>query len=99
MAGGRAALEALANHPFDALLTDLGMPEISGIQLAEMARARGFVLPILLITGWGLELDPEKVRESGINDILPKPFDGEKLRSRLAAVMGRGNRGQELSVA
>ncbi len=84
VASGKAALEALAARRFDAVLTDLGMPEMNGLQLAERIRARGLTLPILLITGWGLELEAERVQEAGITDVLPKPFDGDQLRATLA---------------
>jgi PAS domain S-box-containing protein len=89
-ASGRAALAALESGRFDAVLTDLGMPEINGLQLAGMIRERGFALPILLITGWGLELEVEKVRAAGVTDVLPKPFDGDKLRAALAAIPALG---------
>jgi PAS domain S-box-containing protein len=84
--GGRAALEAIEAESFDAVLTDLGMPEINGLQLAETLRARGHIQPVLLITGWGLELESDRVQSVGVTDILPKPFDGEKLRAKLAAI-------------
>lgn len=84
--GGKAALDAIETEHFDAVLTDLGMPEINGLQLAEELRARGHTLPVLLITGWGLELESERVQTVGVTDILPKPFDGEKLRAKLAAI-------------
>ncbi len=84
---GAAALDALAARRFDAVLTDLGMPEMNGLQLAERIRARGLTLPILLITGWGLELETERVQEAGITDVLPKPFDGDQLRAALARLV------------
>jgi len=84
--GGKAALEAIDRDTFDAVLTDLGMPEINGLQLAETLRARGHTQPVLLITGWGLELETDRVQAVGVTDILPKPFDGEKIRAKLAAI-------------
>ncbi|MER3419317.1 MAG: hypothetical protein C4290_01780 [Chloroflexota bacterium] len=84
VASGAAALEALATRRFDAVLTDLGMPEMNGLQLAERIRALGLTVPILLITGWGLELETERMQEAGITEILPKPFDGDQLRAALA---------------
>jgi PAS domain S-box-containing protein len=84
--GGKAALEAIDKDSFDAVLTDLGMPEVNGLQLAETLRARGHTQPVLLITGWGLELETDRVQAVGVTDILPKPFDGEKLRAKLAAI-------------
>ncbi|MFN8557140.1 MAG: response regulator [Dehalococcoidia bacterium] len=82
--GGRAALDAVERERFDAVLTDLGMPEMNGVQLAEAIRARGGTMPILLTTGWGLELDVDEMRAAGITDILPKPFDIARLRAKLA---------------
>jgi CheY-like chemotaxis protein/two-component sensor histidine kinase len=82
----RAALNAIEGGRFDAVLTDLGMPEMNGLQLTEALRARGHTLPVYLITGWGLELDPDEVRRTGVTDILPKPFDATKLRALLASI-------------
>ncbi len=86
VAGGRAALAALDQGGFDAVLTDLGMPEINGLQLTEMIRDRGYTGPILLTTGWGMELEAERIHAIGVTDILPKPFDGERLRAKLAGL-------------
>lgn len=89
--GGRPALEAFERQPFDAVLTDLGMPEINGLQLTEELRSRGYTQPVLLITGWGFELEVDRVRALGVSGILPKPFDGEKLRAKLAAITAPPN--------
>lgn len=82
-ADGPAALRIMdAGHSFDVLLTDVVMPGMDGIQLAELVRARRPSTPVVLVTGYG---DDQRV--SGERWVLTKPFLasrlGETLRSAL----------------
>ncbi len=71
----------------DVVLIDLVMPEGGGEATRRILAERPELsVCVLLITGWGLELEAERVHESGVTDILPKPFDGERLRTKLAAI-------------
>lgn len=79
------ARAAAGRPPFDALLTDLGMPEMNGLQLIAALRAAGQALPCLLVTGWGAQLSDEDVRAAGARAVLPKPFSAADLRAALAA--------------
>jgi signal transduction histidine kinase len=80
----RAALERLASDPPDLLFTDLGMPAISGWDLAAQARALHPGLPVVLVTGWGHQLDPERVRESGVVGVVAKPYRIDDIRKAVA---------------
>ncbi|MBC7316914.1 MAG: response regulator, partial [Chloroflexi bacterium] len=61
VSSGREALTLLHEGSFDLLVTDLGMPDISGRQVAHEARALHPDLPIILTTGWGETITPEKL--------------------------------------
>ena len=68
-------------EPFSAVITDLGMPGMTGLALAaELKRLRH--VPVILLTGWADELDPED--NSPVDLVVSKPFTREKLIEALA---------------
>lgn len=73
-ADGYAALDALKRDPYDILITDLGMPGLSGLDLAGEAHEQNPAMPIAMITGWGTQLDQREMALKGIKAVLPKPF-------------------------
>ena len=73
-ASGREALEIFKQETFDLVLTDLGMPEMSGWEVAKYVKEKNPRVPVILITGWGAQLDDQKAKESGVDRILAKPF-------------------------
>ncbi len=58
----------------DIVLTDLGMPLKNGWEVAKWIKRELPHIPVVLVTGWGTNLDEEKVKESGIDMIIGKPF-------------------------
>ena len=94
---GPAALEAVEQRVPDLVLTDLGMPGMSGLDLADELRARWPELPVALVTGWGSTVDQERTRQAGIVQVLGKPFRMADVRGLLARVLrSRGPGGQPL---
>jgi PAS domain S-box-containing protein len=80
---GRIALDLLEHERFDLLITDLGMPDMSGRQVAQRARALCPGLPIILTTGWGETMTPEKLAEMRVAALLSKPFTFDELTATL----------------
>jgi CheY-like chemotaxis protein len=83
--GGREALEMLKAGPaVDLVLTDLGMPEVTGLDVARAIAAQWPELPVALITGWaeGLTLAPDDRKH--IVSVLPKPVTERAIRELLA---------------
>lgn len=74
-ADGAEALHKLQNTPgIDLVFTDLGLPGMSGYEVAqEMKRLRPDLL-VGLVTGWGATLDQQKAREHGVDLVVSKPF-------------------------
>jgi PAS domain S-box-containing protein len=86
-ASGREALALFAREPVDVVVTDLGMPGMTGLALALELRRRRPV-PIVLLTGWADELD--RASTPGVDVVLAKPFSREQLFAAIArAVPGR----------
>ena len=59
----------------DMVLTDLGMPLKNGWEVAKWVKTKIPQIPVILITGWGTNLDEEKIKESGVDLIIGKPFE------------------------
>ena len=88
---GREALAALGEEPFDAVLLDIVMPEVDGLEVLRTLKAdpRLWHIPVIVISG--LE-DTESVvscLELGADDYVQKPFDPVLLRARLNACLAR----------
>lgn len=72
---GAEGLEMLKGMEFDVLFTDLSMPGMNGWQVAERAKEIDPRIPIVLCTGWGVEVDQRLAEECGIDFIVAKPFE------------------------
>ena len=88
---GTAALEALHNDSFDALILDRMLPEMDGLQVLKQLRREGLTLPVLLLTALGTPNDKVEGLDAGADDYLAKPFDAEELCARLRALIRSRN--------
>ncbi len=86
---GEAGIDRLRREPFDALVLDLMLPDIDGLEVCRQVRARNDV-PILMLTARGDAADRIVGLEIGADDYLPKPFEPRELLARLKAVLRRG---------
>ena len=75
-----AALKSLEAQEFDILITDLGMPGMSGLDLARVAHENHPTMPIAMITGWGTQLNQDEVTANGVMAVLAKPFHLKEVR-------------------
>jgi len=80
---GLQGLARFQGGQFDVVLTDLSLPECSGLDVARSVKRLRPETPVVLITGWGHLLDPERLRESGVDLMLVKPFRLERVLSVL----------------
>ena len=85
---GPAAVAAVEERVPDLVMTDLGMPGMSGLDLADALHARWPDLPVALVTGWGPTVDPARARQSDIIQVLGKPFRMAEVREVLERVLG-----------
>ncbi len=72
--GGGEGIEIFKKGDFDLVFTDLGMPEVSGWQVAKAVKQINPSTPVVIITGWGTTLERSKIRESGVDLQIAKPF-------------------------
>jgi PAS domain S-box-containing protein len=71
--GGAEALTRLATTTVDLVLTDLGMPDVTGWEVARAAKARNPNLPVVLLTGWGDQAGAEAPQDVRVDRLLAKP--------------------------
>jgi CheY-like chemotaxis protein len=83
---GHAALAAAAEYRPDAVLMDIGLPEMDGYEVCRRIRSEpwGRDMVLIALTGWGHEEDKRRAREAGFDDHLTKPADLDELRRVLA---------------
>ena len=88
-ATGRGALDRLGRYGADAVVLDLGLPDIDGMEVLRTARDRGVVAPVLVVTGRSAVESRVAALDSGADDYLVKPFAFPELVSRLRALLRR----------
>ena len=76
---GNSALEILQTSNFDAIFTDVGMPGMSGWELAQAIRATNQVVPIAVITGWGEAVGSNEQKAAGVDWVVAKPFTADRI--------------------
>ena len=87
--GGTKGLELAAGQKFDAILLDLMLPEMNGIEVLRAVRRKGIATPVLLLTALGSLDDRVTGLNAGADDYLVKPFEFPELIARLQAVCRR----------
>jgi two-component system phosphate regulon response regulator OmpR len=85
---GRAGLERLTREAYDALVLDLMLPDMDGLEVCRQLRARSDI-PVLMLTARGEAMDRVVGLEIGADDYLPKPFEPRELLARLRAILRR----------
>jgi len=86
-----AAIAHIGREPVDLLFTDLQMPGMSGWDVARKARAARPDLPVVLVTGWGEEIDPAEARRRGVAAVVGKPFQAQHIL-RIVSVLLQADR-------
>ncbi|GAC1587657.1 MAG: two-component system response regulator MprA [Acidimicrobiales bacterium] len=92
-ADGQGALDELLHDPADAILLDVSMPGIDGLEVCRRLRAAGDHTPILMLTARHATADRVAGLDAGADDYLVKPFALEELLARLRALLRRAGPG------
>jgi DNA-binding response OmpR family regulator len=85
---GSAGIALAGREPFDALILDLMLPDMDGLDVCRTIRAKS-ALPILMLTARGDAMDRVVGLELGADDYLPKPFEPRELLARLKSILRR----------
>lgn len=87
-ASGKAGIEMSRRDSFDAIILDLMLPDIDGLEVCRTVRTQAQT-PILMLTARGDAMDRIVGLEMGADDYLPKPFEPRELLARLRAILRR----------
>ena len=86
---GVDGLYLMQEYPSDVAIVDLGLPQMSGIEVIKKIRAEGSQLPILVLTARGRWQDKVEGLDAGADDYLVKPFHQEELMARIRVLIRR----------
>lgn len=76
---GLDGLALFQQDVFDVVITDLSMPERSGLEVARAVKQLNPKVPVIMITGWGDVVSPERIGDSGVDLMLSKPFKMDRV--------------------
>jgi two-component system response regulator MprA len=86
--GGQALAEVSGSTP-DAMVLDIGLPDIDGLEVCRLLRREGNRIPVLMLTARDAVSDRIDGLDAGADDYLVKPFDVDELKARLRALLRR----------
>ena len=84
---GFSAQRLLRENPYDAVLVDLKMPGMDGLELIKWIRAEGFRMPVIMISAHGEISDAVTALKEGAQDYIVKPFDPEELTIKIKSLV------------
>jgi len=84
---GDEGIELFKKQPFDLVFTDLGMPKLSGWEVGKALKELNPKIPVVMITGWGMELNREKMNQNGIDLMISKPFNFDQVTQLIFEAM------------
>ena len=96
---GRPAVKAMRDRGADVIILDLMLPDINGYQVCEEIRAFNQVVPIIILTARGQEMDKIRGLEAGADDYVTKPFSVGELLARIKAIFRRLQRAPTASAS
>lgn len=89
------ALDALSMKQFDGVLTDIAMPGMSGTELLQQMRLKGYRMPVIAVTGNALAEELSSYRAAGFDDVLAKPVDTTALLVTLNKLLCQRSQGEQ----
>jgi len=98
--GGRQALALFESGNFDAVFTDVGMPDMNGWELSRAVRERNKEIPVAVITGWGEVVGSHDRQAAQVDWVVAKPFDAPQIVAMAHEVFRRrANGGKDITAA
>lgn len=88
---GSEGLYLLKEYPCDVAIIDLGLPELSGLEVIAAIRKQGNSIPILILTARGRWQDKVEGLDAGADDYLVKPFHHEEMLARIRVLIRRAS--------
>jgi two-component system response regulator FlrC len=87
---GAQALEKMRNEEYDVVFTDIGMPGMDGLELAEQVKAKRPWMPVVIVTGYGTTANEARARNAGVAAFLSKPLSPEMIEESTLQALQAG---------
>ena len=84
---GEEALKKIASEQYDAVFTDIRMPGMDGIEVAEQLRAKQPWMPVVIITGYGSAENEARAEAAGVKEFLHKPLSPQMIEQSVKAAV------------
>ena len=88
---GESGIACVEKEAFDLVITDLGMPGISGWEVARIVKQVRPGTPVAMVTGWGDRIDPVDAEGRGVDYVVAKPFKRDGIREMVASALRSGS--------
>jgi CheY-like chemotaxis protein len=85
---GQEAITLFMQGYYDLVITDLGMPDVSGWDVAEAVKQKSPETPVVLITGWGVQVD--SAQRDKVDGVIAKPFSRQTLSDEMVRLIKNG---------
>jgi len=95
---GEEAMHKLAEEKYDAVYTDIRMPGMSGLEVAEQVKARKPWTPVVIITGYGTEAAEARAKAAGVTSFLHKPLSPEVIEDSARAVTAAAEKAEAIAL-
>ncbi|MGE0119344.1 MAG: response regulator transcription factor [Dongiaceae bacterium] len=96
---GAAAIELCKKERFDAIILDVGLPDMDGREVCRVLRRNGVNAPVIMLTGAGTDADAILGLDSGANDYVTKPFRMGVLLARIRAQLRQHEQSEDATFA
>lgn len=93
---GGTGLHKITEEPYDLILLDIMLPDMSGFEVCRKVRKQGITTPIIFLTAKGEEVDKVRGLELGADDYITKPFSLRELLARVKALLRRTEHNGEM---
>jgi DNA-binding response OmpR family regulator len=89
-ASAQEGLTLYEKNSYDLVISDLNLPESSGWEVAKTIKSRTPLIPFILLSGWGIEVEDARLRECGIDRLISKPFQMDEIIEVVNKILIRG---------
>jgi len=84
---GEEGIDKFKANDYDLVITDLGMPDISGWDVTQMCKSLKPGIPVLMISGWGNQINDEMIAQCGLDGVMAKPFEIDKIKTVIQNIL------------
>ncbi|MBN1232796.1 MAG: response regulator [Candidatus Coatesbacteria bacterium] len=76
---GNSGIDLLKTKKYDVVISDLSMPNLSGLEVARWIKQHSPSTGVFLLTGWSIQIDMMQIKEAGVDSLISKPFKFEEV--------------------